>query len=68
MDFEIVIVNDDRLDKAINQPFPILLHTHIHITIFVQCEQNHFLADLRDLCLFFLDALDQQLFLGFQLF
>ena len=49
MDFEIVIVNDDRRDKAINQPFPILLHTHIHITIFVQCEALREEQDKREL-------------------
>ena len=66
MHLEIVIINDDCFDEAIDQPFPIFLYPHIPILI--QGVQDHFFANLGDLCFLFLDALDQPFFLSFQFF
>ena len=31
-----IIINDDRFDETVNQPFPVFLDPHIHVAVFVE--------------------------------
>ena len=67
-EFDIIVINEYRLDESVNQPFLVFLKPQVKIAELMKREQNEILGDLRAFILFSLVVPLDFFFLRLKLF
>ena len=62
--FDIIVIDNDRLDKSVNQPVHVFLKPKVEVTEFVKRKENKLLCDLRYFVFFRFDTSHELFFFG----